>query len=146
MVLAGAVAAAACPSDDRPQLRAEILSVTFEVQPDAPDAVADLDVSVDLLATVDPATVRVTELSAVTLPKGAQARDLTFEPRLFGPQGENATVPVGVDETLVVRVIAGSTTNAELADLCDRSVEVYVAFEADDRSAEDTFDITIRCP
>lgn len=141
-----ATACLSCAADDDPELSARILSVTFEVDRDQPDAVANVDISVELLSAVDPAMVRVSDVAAYTLPRGSGSQEYGFTPRLLGPQGENASVAVGADETLVVRVLNGSATNAELTDLCGRSVAVEVAFEAGSLTAEDSSDVNVRCP
>jgi hypothetical protein len=135
---------AGCQEEAR-GLAVSINNVSLSIDRAAPDELADLQMSVELIARGQGATASVDRVSAGTLPNMDFTID--FEPQLLGTMGPGAVDDVTLDkgETLGVRVLNGSVTNAQLMDVCMRPMDITVVFDDDGRLPEDTATVTPAC-
>lgn len=136
--------AAGC-ADDPKGLLVTINSVSLSVNRNAPDDLADLQLSVELVARGRGATASVEEVTALTLPDGDF--EIAFAPQLLGTSGAGVLddVTLGKGDTLGVRVLNGDVTNAQLADVCMRPMDLTVVFDDDGGRPEDTATVTVSC-
>jgi hypothetical protein len=142
-VLVSSLLAMGCPDEGPRGLAVTVNNARIGVNRSAPDALADLDVTLELVAQRQAASAAVDEVSITPLPD--RDLEIDFAPRLLGPMGEVPRVSLRSGERLVVRVLNGSTTNGELSGLCGRPVELTVVMDDDGRRPEDMDTVTIAC-
>lgn len=134
---------------DEPELElsATIGSLTFSgsSDPAQAEALASIDLTVDLEARNGAAEVTLEGVTAFALPRddGAGVRVAGV---LMNPQGQgNNVVRLDRGELITVRVTNGDLTNGAVAGWCGRPAEVDVEFAAGSKTADDTADATVLC-
>jgi hypothetical protein len=139
------LALAGC-EDPSLELSATIGSISFTADPDQAEALATIDLTVDLEARNASAEVRLQRVTAFALPRNEDA-GVAVRGILSNPQGQgNEVVRLDSGETLTVRVTNGDVSNGVVAGWCGRPAQVEVEFEGEGETAEDVGDVTVLCP
>ncbi len=132
--------------EPEPELTATIGSLSVRANPDMPEALAVIDLTVDLEARNGSADVRLRRVTAFALPRDDGA-GVDVSGVLMNPQGAgDPVVRLDSGELVTVRVTNGSVTNATVAAWCQRPAQVEVEFEGNGLTAEDAADATVICP
>ncbi|MCX4246062.1 hypothetical protein [Paraliomyxa miuraensis] len=136
----------ACQGDEPGGIEASVARAQLDVNPAQADALANLDVTVELMSRGQPEEVELGEVMITAQPVSDDSQRVMFPAELMQTQGDDAVVRMDAHEEQTVRVLNRGTTNGELAGLCGRPVELSVMFEtADGEDATATYNISVRC-
>jgi hypothetical protein len=128
------------------ELSATIRSLTFSADPAQADALATIDLTVDLEARNASTEVTLERVTAFALPRDDGA-GVGVAGVLMNPQGQgNDVVRLESGELVTVRVTNGDVTSGAIAGWCSRPAQVEVEFAGGDQVAEDSADATVLCP
>ncbi len=148
LVMLLAVSASLGCSDEPPGgIEISVERAQLDVNSAAPDAIAELDVTVELQTRGQAEDVTLVRTTITEQPVSDASETREFAARLVNPQGDDPVVRLAAGETIVVRVLNDATLNADLVPLCTRPVELAVVLgTADDEEAMATANISVRCP
>lgn len=136
-----------CPSEEPGGIEASVARAQIDVNPAQPDALATLDVTVELQTAGQPEDVELGEVTITAQPVTDDSERMTFAAEMMNPQGDDPVVRLAAGEEISVRILNMGTTNGELAAWCRLPVELAVTMEtADGEDATATFNATVRCP
>jgi hypothetical protein len=137
----------ACQGEEPGGVEASIARVTLGVDPAQADALADLDVTVELQARGQAEEVTLSSATITAQPVTDDSDSLAFAAHMVNTQGADPIVRIAIHETVVVRVLNDGTTNGDLATWCRLPVELEIVVEtADGEEATTTADVSVRCP
>lgn len=132
----------ACGDDETPRdLEVSVGTARVSARMDPADGLAELDITAELVATVDLEGATVAEVTLSLLPDGP---DLDFAVSVRGPQ-DAPTIDLPAGGTVVARITNTGTTNAELLPYCGMAASVTVVFEVEDLERSASRDLTVGC-
>lgn len=132
----------ACGDDETPRdLEVSVGTARVSARMDPADGLAELDITAELVATVDLEGATVAEVTLSLLPDGP---DLDFAVSVRGPQ-DAPTIDLPAGGTVVARITNTGTTNAELLPYCGMAASVTVVFEVEDLERSASRDLTVDC-
>ncbi len=137
----------ACQSEEPGGVEASVVRAQLDVNPARPEALANLDVTVELQGRGQPEEVTLGSAMITAQPVTADSNTLTFSAHMVNTQSADSIVRIATGETVVVRVLNDGTTNADLETWCRLPVELEIVVEtADGEEATTTANISVRCP
>lgn len=137
----------ACQGEEPGGVEASVVRAQLDVNPAQPDALANLDVTVELQGRGQPEEVTLGSAMITAQPVTDSSNTLMFEAHMVNTQGADSIVRIAKGETVVVRVLNDGTTNADLESWCRLPVELEIMVEtADGEEATATSSISVRCP
>lgn len=137
----------ACQSEELGGVEASVVRAQLDVNPAQADALANLDVTVELQAREQPEEVTLSRATITAQPVTDASDSLTFDAHMVNTQSADPTVRMAKGETVVVRVLNDGTTNGDLAAWCRRPVELEIVVEtADGEEASTTANVSVGCP
>ncbi len=119
-------------------------TATISGREDQPEALALLDVTAQLEATVDLEAATVSDARIVALPEGPDSAELEFVTQVRGPQ-DASTLDLPGGETVNARITNVATTNAELQPFCRAAVVLRVTVSADEFDTVAERELTVSC-
>lgn len=135
----------ACQGDEAGGIDATVVRAQLDVASAQPDALANLDVTVDLQARGQPEEVELGEAIIIAQPVTDDSDRFTFAAEM-NPQSGDPVVRIEKGGESTVRVLNTGTTNGELAAWCGLPVELSVTLETSDGDeATATYNISVRC-
>jgi len=136
----------ACQGDEPGGIEAAVAMGQLTVTSAQADALANLDVTVEIQAKGQPEEVSLGEVTITQQPVTDDSDQLAFTAEMMNPQGDDPVVRLAKGEEINVRVRNSGTTNADLEAWCRLPVELAVTLEtADGDEATATANITVRC-
>jgi hypothetical protein len=137
----------ACQGEEPGGVEASIARVTLGVDPAQADALADLDLTVDLQARGQPEEVTLVSATLTPQPVSDSSEALELEVHMINTQDDAEVARIAKNELAQVRILNDGTTNGDLAAWCRLPVEVEVTVEtADGEEASATADVQVGCP
>lgn len=137
----------ACQGDEAGGLEVTVVRAQLDVNVDQPDALANLDVTVDMQGRGQPEEVELGEVIITAQPVTDSSDRLTFTASMMNPQGADPVVRLAAGQEITARVRNAGTTNVELEPWCRLPVELSVTLEtADGDEATNTANMTVLCP
>jgi len=132
----------ACGGDETPRdVEVELGTARVSARMDPADGLAELDVTAEMVATVDMEGLMVTDVVLRALPDGPE---LDFDVVVRGPQ-DTASVDLAAGDTVVARITNAGTTNAEVLPFCNAAASVTVSVEVEGIVREAARDLTVSC-
>lgn len=136
----------ACRAEEAGGVEASVVRATLEVNEAQPDALATLDVTLELQGRGQPEEVTLGSAIITAQPVTDSSNTLTFAAHMVNTQGGDSVVRIAKGETVVVRVLNDGTTNGELTAWCRLPVELEIVVEtADGEDAAATSNVTVSC-
>ena len=137
-----ALLSTACADDEVARdLEVSIGTARVSARMDPPEALATLDLTADLEATVDMEGARVTDVSLRALPDGPE---IAFAITVRGPQ-DTADIDLTAGDIVVARISNAGTTNADLQPFCGMAASLTVVVEVEGLVREAARDLTVSC-
>lgn len=137
----------ACQGEEPGGVEASIARVTLGVDPAQADALANLDLTVDLETRGQPEEVTLASATLTQQPVSDSSPSIELEAHMINTQGDDSVVRIDKGTLATVRILNDGTTNGELAAWCRLPVEVEVTVETTDgEEATATADVQVDCP
>jgi hypothetical protein len=137
----------ACQAEEPGGIEATVELAQLAVNPAQADAIANLNLTVELQARGQPEEVSLVSLTITEQPVTDGSNSLTFEAHMVDTETDDSIVRLETHEQRVVRVLNDGTTNGDLVDWCRLPVELEVVVEtAQGEEGAATANVTVSCP